>query len=75
MEDAHICNENLDGNGMGLFAIFDGHGGIEAAKFFKVDWTPICQLSTLGCSNNGKRDLLSCLVVSKTPFLKLLLNF
>lgn len=33
MEDAHICNENIDGNGIGLFAIFDGHGGIEAAKF------------------------------------------
>jgi len=33
MEDAHICNENIDGNGIGCFAIFDGHGGIEAAKF------------------------------------------
>ncbi len=33
MEDAHICNENIDGSGIGLFAIFDGHGGIEAAKF------------------------------------------
>jgi len=33
MEDAHICNENIDGNGMGVFAVFDGHGGIEAAKF------------------------------------------
>lgn len=33
MEDAHICNENINGQGVGLFAIFDGHGGIEAAKF------------------------------------------
>jgi len=33
MEDAHICNENINGQGIGLFAIFDGHGGIEAAKF------------------------------------------
>ncbi len=33
MEDAHICNENINGEGVGLFAIFDGHGGIEAAKF------------------------------------------
>jgi len=33
MEDAHICNENINGTGIGLFAIFDGHGGIEAAKF------------------------------------------
>jgi serine/threonine protein phosphatase PrpC len=39
MEDAHICNENLDGNGMGLFAIFDGHGGIEAAKFCERHFT------------------------------------
>ena len=33
MEDAHICNDNIDGQGTGLFAVFDGHGGIEAAKF------------------------------------------
>jgi serine/threonine protein phosphatase PrpC len=33
MEDAHICNDNINGQGVGLFAIFDGHGGIEAAKF------------------------------------------
>jgi serine/threonine protein phosphatase PrpC len=33
MEDAHICNDNINGQGIGLFAIFDGHGGIEAAKF------------------------------------------
>ena len=33
MEDAHICNENINGQGVGLFAIFDGHGGLEAAKF------------------------------------------
>ena len=41
MEDAHICNENLDGNGMGLFAIFDGHGGIEAAKFCERHFTNV----------------------------------
>ena len=33
MEDAHICNENINGTGLSLFAIFDGHGGLEAAKF------------------------------------------
>ena len=33
MEDAHICNENINDQGFGLFAVFDGHGGIEAAKF------------------------------------------
>ena len=39
MEDAHICNDNIDGNGTGLFAIFDGHGGIEAAKFCERHFT------------------------------------
>lgn len=39
MEDAHICNENIDGSGIGLFAIFDGHGGIEAAKFAERHFT------------------------------------
>lgn len=33
MEDAHYCNENIDGVGTGLFCIFDGHGGCEVAKF------------------------------------------
>ena len=34
MEDAHICNPDFDKtNGAALFAIFDGHGGIEVAIF------------------------------------------
>ena len=33
MEDAHICNPNFDNQGIGLFAVFDGHGGLEVAKF------------------------------------------
>lgn len=32
MEDAHITDPNID-PGIGLFAVFDGHGGIECAKF------------------------------------------
>lgn len=39
MEDAHIANENIDGTGIGLFAVFDGHGGIEAAKFVERHFT------------------------------------
>ena len=31
MEDAHITNPTVD-QGIGLFAVFDGHGGIECAK-------------------------------------------
>jgi len=35
MEDAHICISDLDGTlkGVGLFSVFDGHGGAEVAKF------------------------------------------
>lgn len=32
MEDAHITNPTFDNN-LSLFAVFDGHGGIECAKF------------------------------------------
>lgn len=32
MEDAHIANANI-GNDIALFAVFDGHGGPEVAKF------------------------------------------
>lgn len=37
MEDAHIANPGLtntaDGSNVGLYAVFDGHGGAEVAKF------------------------------------------
>jgi len=32
-EDAHITNTKDLGNGRSLFAVFDGHGGKEAAKY------------------------------------------
>ena len=31
-EDAHICAPQFD-EGVGLFAVFDGHGGLECSKF------------------------------------------
>jgi serine/threonine protein phosphatase PrpC len=41
MEDAHICSTDFDkNNGACLFAIFDGHGGIEAAKFCERNFIP-----------------------------------
>ena len=41
MEDAHIINDNIDGTGAGLFAIFDGHGGFEVAKFCERHFTNV----------------------------------
>jgi serine/threonine protein phosphatase PrpC len=38
-EDAHIVNPNFE-QGIGLFAIFDGHGGLEAAKFCEAFFEP-----------------------------------
>jgi len=33
MEDSHILETNVDGRGIHIFGIFDGHGGKEVAKF------------------------------------------
>lgn len=35
MEDDHVCVSDMDGElkGVGLYAVFDGHGGAEVAKF------------------------------------------
>lgn len=33
MEDAHIHSTDIDGSGVSVFGIFDGHGGEEVAKF------------------------------------------
>jgi len=35
MEDAHIAYINMDGSGVSLFGVFDGHGGKEVALFVK----------------------------------------
>lgn len=35
MEDEHISKEFCPGSGMGLFAVFDGHGGKESSTFCK----------------------------------------
>ena len=43
MEDAHITNPQIDPN-LGLFAIFDGHGGIECAKFCERNFEDVLKL-------------------------------
>jgi len=35
MEDAHIAYVNMNGSGVSLFGVFDGHGGQEVALFVK----------------------------------------
>jgi protein phosphatase 1G len=39
MEDAHITNPTFDTD-IGLFAVFDGHGGLECAKFCERYFEP-----------------------------------
>ena len=41
MEDAHIANDNIDGNNTGLFAVFDGHGGKECAEFVQKHFVEV----------------------------------
>jgi serine/threonine protein phosphatase PrpC len=38
MEDSHIADLDI-GDGNSLFAVFDGHGGPEVAKFVKNHFT------------------------------------
>jgi len=53
MEDAHICNPEFDkSNGAALFAIFDGHGGIEVAKFCERNFE-VCLLNNANYLNKN----------------------
>ena len=44
MEDAHIAELDI-GDGNSLFAVFDGHGGHEVAKFVQKHFTK----NLMGC--------------------------
>ena len=57
MEDAHIANDNIDGNNTGLFAVFDGHGGIEVAKFCERHFQEVLLNSDLYKSKNYAKAL------------------
>lgn len=39
MEDAHIANGSIADN-VSIFAVFDGHGGAEVAKFCSANFIP-----------------------------------
>lgn len=54
MEDAHITNTKDLGNGRSLFAVFDGHGGKEAAKYASVHYVE--ELMKLDSFKQGKYE-------------------
>lgn len=57
MEDAHIANDNIDGQHTGLFAIFDGHGGVEVAKYCERHFTDVLVNSELFKAKNYAKAL------------------
>jgi len=57
MEDAHIANDNIDGQNTGLFAIFDGHGGVEVAKYCERHFTDVLLNSELFKAKNYAKAL------------------
>ena len=52
MEDSYIANLDINNDGISLFAIFDGHGGPEVARFVQANFTK-CLVS---CSAYRRRD-------------------
>lgn len=36
MEDSHICANEINGEDISIYGVFDGHGGKEVAKFVEL---------------------------------------
>lgn len=68
MEDSHIANMDI-GDGVGIFGVFDGHGGSEVAKFVQKHFVKEIKKNESFKRKNYKQALAETFVYMDTLLL------